>query len=42
MRAGEGTRSCVRSGQVAFKDYGGHSGKDGSWDGSQTSNKLWS
>jgi len=41
MRAGQGARSSVRSGQVTFKEYCGHSGKDGSWDGLQTSNKLW-
>lgn len=41
VRAGQGARSSVRSGQVTFKDYCGHSDKDGSWDGLQTSNKLW-
>lgn len=29
-----GTMAHVRSRQVVFEDWGGHSGKDGSWDGS--------
>lgn len=42
VRAAQGARLCAGFGQVEFEDCAGYSGKDGGWDGSQTSDKLQS